>query len=188
MMDELKLKHLLARHTVYDIDKLEFSRRIASEHLFQSVDECIDYLYKVIKKTPINPDDPNGICTSTFKSSPILVINIIDEAICTLIYEICQQIHGEDQDFVMYINHRLDELIRYFVQNRPDYDEMINASLLMMLVMVKCLSVPVPHRQETAMSMISQEYYHLMKCLYENAQPRCEYFNKLTAYYKLKSK
>ena len=41
-MNELKLQELLARHTTTDMDKLEFARRINSEHLFQSVDECVE--------------------------------------------------------------------------------------------------------------------------------------------------
>lgn len=186
-MNELKLKELLARHTTTDMDKLELSRRISSEHTFQSVDECVEYIKKMATFVSANSCLSDGSNVNTFKEVPILVINVIDEAICSLIYEIYQQINLGDQDFLAYIKHRIEEL--QCTINGTAYPEEyipIKSSLRNVLALINLLSFPVYHKEETIPSQLSYEYYKLMHTMYSLARPRDSYFRKLTEYYRNK--
>lgn len=188
-MNELKLKELLARHTTTDMDKLELARRINSEHLFQSVDECVEYLAKMMTFVSVNPDDPKGPNMNTFKDCPILAINTIDEAICSLIYEIYQQMNHADQDFLAYIRNRIDELQKTIIDTIYDVEFMyIQYAVYDMLMLISYLSIPVYHKQETMHSRLYYGYYKMMYTMYALAKPRDEYFEKLTKYYAEKCK
>ena len=188
-MNELKLQELLARHTTTDMDKLEFTRRINSEHLFQSVDECVEYLTKMMVFVSVNANDPKGTNMNTFKDAPVLAINTIDEAICSLIYEIYQQMNHVDQDFLAYIRNRISELQKTIIDTRY-HDEFIyiQSAVYAMLMLISFLSVPVYHKQETMYSQLSYGYYKMMHTMYALAKPRDEYFEKLTKYYAEKCK
>lgn len=186
-MDEVKLSTLLARHSCYDMDKLEFTRRIASEHFFNSIDDCINYMEKMIIFENLNSDDPNGIYMNSFEQSPILIINVIDEAVCSMVYEINLQIYRKNLDFLAYIKHRV-EGIAYTLSNTkwPEKYGAIKSALYGMLMLISFHSSPIPHREEILNSQVSYGYYQLMYTLYSCARPKSDYFSKLTAYYKLK--
>lgn len=187
-MDELKMKHLLARHTTRDMDKLELTRRVQSEHLFVNVDEAIDYLGHLVSNKSFNPDD---MFFMSFKRSPILVINIVDEAVCSIIYEIYQQIYRKDNDMLAYIRNRItefrDELMNKVARddkdNWPYYDD-----LFTMFMMLDFLSFPVYHREESLPHQVSYAYYSLMCTMYKTARPYDTYCLKLHTYYESKKK
>lgn len=188
-MNELKLQHLLARHMIADIDKMEFPRRIAAEHLFTSVDECAEYLTKIMTFISVNPDDPNGPEMNTLKDCPILAINVIDEAICSLIYEIDQQILRKDKNFLGYTSHKVSELSNILLNTKypPEYSA-VRSSLYAMLMLISFHATPIPNREEVLYSQVSYGYYQLMRDLYRAAKPKDDYINKFTAYYELKCK
>ena len=188
-MNELKLKELLARHSTRDIDKLEFLYRIRTEHLFQSVDECMEYLTKMATFVSINPCDPICSDSNTFKSSPVLAINVIDEAVCSLIYEIYEQIYHGDPDFLSYITHRVEELMNTILNTKyPKEYIQIQSDLYAMLMLIKFLSMPVYHKEETLCGQMSYAYYKLMYTLYNLARPKDDYFSDLAYYYEKKCK
>lgn len=186
-MDEIKLSTLLAMHSCYDMDKLEFTRRVASDHAFNSIDDCVNYMEKMITFKNLNNDDPNGICMNSFEESPVLIINVIDEAICSMIYEINLQIYRKDLDFLAYVKHRVEELAHILAnEDWPEKYAAIHSALYGMLMLISFHSSPIPHREEVLTSQLSYGYYYLMYALYSNARPRTDYFSKLTAYYNLK--
>lgn len=188
-MDELKLQHLLARNMVIDIDKVEFPRRIAAEHVFTSIDESIEYLTKVMTFISLNPDDPKGIEMNYLKDSPILAINIIDEAICSIIYEIDQQILHKDKDFLGYISTRITDFSNIILNMEyPKEYIPVKRSLYAMLMLIGFHTMPIPNKEEVLYSQVSYGYYQLMRDLYRTVKPKDDWVRKFTAYYELKCK
>lgn len=188
-MNELKLQHLLARHMTADMDKLEFTRRIASEHLFTSIDECFEYLTKMITFVSVNPDDPKGPNMNTLNDAPILAINVIDEAVCSLIYEIDQQIYRKDNDFLGYISNKVTELSNILLNTKyPEKYASVKSSLYAMLMLISFHTMPIPNKEEVLYSQVSYGYYQLMRDLYKAVTPKDDYIRTYTAYYELKCK
>lgn len=184
IMDKLKLKELLARHTTTDMDKLEFARRISAEHLFQSIDECLDYMAKLMSFVSMNPDDPDGATMDTFKDSPVLFINIMDEAICSLIYEIYRQMEDINQDFLAYIRIKIEALGDTLINTEYSGDYVyIRTQLHAVVMLLSFLATPVYHKEESIQSQLSYAYYQLMYTMYSLAKPSDEYFVTLANYY-----
>lgn len=184
IMDKLKLKELLARHTTTDMDKLEFARRIGSEHLFQSIDECLTYMTKLMTFVSMNPDDPDGTTMDTFKNSPVLFINIMDEAICSLIYEIYHQMENVNQDFLAYIRLKIEALGDILINTEYSGDYVyIRTQLHAVVMLLSFLATPVYHKEESIQSQLSYAYYQLMYTMYSLAKPYDEYFTTLANYY-----
>ena len=185
-MDELKLKHLLSRRfAVIDNDRLWFQNRIKSEHLFVSVDECLEYLYAIIHEKSFNPDDPFFI---SYKDSPLLVINVVDEAIVSMVYEIYQQIDRQDESTLAYYRDKIEEF--YFTLqniadgiNKTNYEYRYYHSLLVLLTHILYLCTPTIKREEIRPYRLSYSYYLLMYTLYDNAKPEDSYFGMLRHYY-----
>lgn len=191
-MNEHKLKELLARHTTTDMDKLEFVGRVSSEHLFVSVDECAEYLKKTITFTSTDPHENSpfdGTSVNSYKNYPVLVINTIDEAVCSLIYETYHQLNYEDPFFLAHIKDCVDDLLNFIVNidHRAPY-AFIRTNLHTVLMLIDFLASPTYHKEESLYSQLSYAYYFTMKSLYENAKPRDEYFSKLASYYAEKCK
>lgn len=188
-MDELKLKHLLSRRfAVIDNDRLLLQNRIKSEHLFISVEESLEYLYTIIREKPLNPDDPFFI---SYKENPLLVINIVDEAIVSMIYEIYQQIYRKDESMLSAYRNQI-EAFYFELQNKADGVDMSNYeyryyhSLLVLLIRIMYLCVPDNERskrEETRPYQLSYSYYVLMYTFYNNAKPKDSYFGMLEHYY-----
>lgn len=183
-MNELKLQHLLARHPTTDMDKLELTKRIKSEHLFQSVEECVEYLTKIVVFVSVNPDSPSGPNMNTFRDAPVLAINVIDEAVCSLIYEIYQQINCKDPHMLAHIQRQISDVIETinYTEHPKMYTDIKNA-LYNMMVQIYLLSFPVKHKEEDLPGKLSYYYYRLMYTLYNTAKPRDEYFDKFAKYY-----
>lgn len=189
IMDKLKLKELLARHTTTDMDKLEFARRISSEHLFQSIDECLDYMDKLMSFVSMNPDDPDGTSMDTFKESPVLFINIMDEAVCSLVYEIYNQMEDINQDFLAYIRTKIETLGDKLINTEYSGDYVyIRTALHAVVMLLSFLATPVYHKEESIQSQLSYAYYQLMYVMYSKATPSDEYFITLANYYLEKCK
>lgn len=184
IMDKLKLKELLARHTTTDMDKLEFARRISAEHLFQSIDECLNYIAKLMSFVSMNPDDPDGTTMDTFKDSPVLFINIMDEAICSLIYDIYHQMEDINQDFLAYIRTKIEALGDTLINTEYSGDYVyIRTQLHAVVMLLSFLATPVYHKEESIQSQLSYAYYQLMYTMYSLAKPSDEYFVTLANYY-----
>ena len=102
-MNTIDLKKLSARKTsIFGTEHLCLSYRIKTVAYFTSIDEVILWLSKLYL-TPDKPLDPDSWDPSLGTLSPtdeILRINITDEAICSIIYELFLQFRRKDYSFI----------------------------------------------------------------------------------------
>lgn len=187
-MDNLKLKHLLSRRfAIIDNDRLLLINRIKAEHLFVSIDEALEYLYMIIREQSINPDN---LFFSSYKEEPLLTINIVDEAICSIIYEIYQQIYRKDEGLLSVYRNKIEEFF-YELQNKADGIDINNKEyvyyhpLLVLLVRIIYLCTPNIKKEEFRKYQLSYAYYVLMYTFYNNIEHKDSYFEMLEHYYYL---
>jgi len=188
-MNTLKLQHLLARrYSPQDMDRITFDNRIKSEHVFTSFDECLSYLSKVINKESIGVDTIKEI---NYDTEPNFIINIVDEAICSMIYEIYQQIYRGDTSNLGYYRRMLDDLYNYSINHlsklpaseKRKYD--FYEPLLMLIESIMYLCTPEQEREESIDSSgkMAWRYYLTMWALHKNVRPYSDYNRKLENYY-----
>lgn len=188
MKDINKLRPLLATHqNVFETDKLSFLNRIRSEHSFQSVQDCLEYLNIIITNKPINPDNILPIY-SEFDYS-ILKINIIDEAICSLIYETFISISRDNEDLLKYNLVHLEEFrfdLRYIM------DEGISSvnTFFKPLFMIISLLISLYHnhnleidKEEDSKKQLARNYYLMMYYLYSYSPIKDNYFRSMQNFY-----
>lgn len=188
MKDINKLRPLLATHqNVFETDKLSFLNRIRSEHSFQSVQDCLKYLNIIITNKPINPDNILPIY-SEFDYS-ILKINIIDEAICSLIYETFISISRDNEDLLKYNLVHLEEFrfdLRYIM------DEGISSvnTFFKPLFMIISLLISLYHnhnleidKEEDSKKQLAINYYLMMYYLYSYSPIKDNYFRSMQNFY-----
>lgn len=185
-MDEFKLKHLLARkYTVINKDDRLFLNRIRAEHWFVSVDECLDYLYKLIRNQSLNPDNPFFV---SYTETPLLAINLVDEALCAIVYELYQQDRRDDQDMLGYFFHKLNDFY-VELQNKADNIPVSQTeyhyyhSLIVFFDRLLFICNPADPREEAKQYDLSYTYYILMYTMYHNATPKDAYFGMMEKYY-----
>lgn len=189
-MDELKLKMLLAqRTTVFDADQMQLANRIKSEHLFQSVTECVQYLTYIAKSISINPDDPKGLKTDNFRTNPILTINIVDEAICSIIREIYNMRDRWNPLELEICNSQISNLSSLVTFNNGFDHDCIRQSLQIVLYDLMTMSNPSVLNPDKFMKInkLSYDYYTLMLNMYNSIESKSEYTSKMVAFYKLKA-
>lgn len=188
MKDINKLRPLLVTHqNVFETDKLSFLNRIRSEHSFQSVQDCLEYLNIIITNKPINPDNILPIY-SKFDYS-ILKINIIDEAICSLIYETFISISRDNEDLLKYNLVHLKEFrfdLRYIM------DEGISSvnTFFKPLFMIISLLISLYHnhnleidKEEDSKKQLARNYYLMMYYLYSYSPIKDNYFRSMQNFY-----
>ncbi len=188
MKDINKLRPLLAtRQNVFETDKLSFLNRIRFEHSFQSVQDCLEYLNIIITNKPINPDNILPIY-SEFDYS-ILKINIIDEAICSLIYETFISISRDNEDLLKYNLVYLEEFrfdLRYIM------DEGISSvnTFFRPLFMIISLLISLYHnhnleidKEENSKKQLARNYYLMMYYLYSYSPIKDNYFRSMQNFY-----
>ena len=188
MKDINKLRLLLATHqNVFETDKLSFLNRIRSEHSFQSIQDCLEYLNIIITNKPINPDNILPIY-SEFDYS-ILKINIIDEAICSLIYETFISISRDNEDLLKYNLVHLEEFrfdLRYIM------DEGISSvnTFFKPLFMIISLLISLYHnhnleidKEEDSKKQLAINYYLMMYYLYSYSPIKDNYFRSMQNFY-----
>lgn len=188
MKDINKLRPLLATHqNVFETDKLSFLNRIRSEHSFQSVQDCLEYLNIIITNKLINPDNILPIY-SEFDYF-ILKINIIDEAICSLIYETFISISRDNEDLLKYNLVYLEEFrfdLRYIM------DEGISSvnTFFRPLFMIISLLISLYHnhnlevdKEEDSKKQLAKNYYLMMYYLYSYSPIKDNYFRSMQNFY-----
>lgn len=188
MKDINKLRPLLATHqNVFEIDKLSFLNRIRSEHSFQSVQDCLEYLNIIITNKPINPDNILPIY-SEFDYS-ILKINIIDEAICSLIYETFISISRDNEDLLKYNLVHLEEF-RFNLQYIMDEDISSVNTFFKPLFMIISLLISLYHnhdleidKEEDSKKQLAKNYYLMMYYLYSYSPIKDNYFRSMQNFY-----
>lgn len=188
MKDINKLRPLLATHqNVFETDKLSFLNRIRSEHSFQSVQDCLEYLNIIITNKPINPDNILPIY-SEFDYS-ILKINIIDEAICSLIYEIFISISRDNEDLLKYNLVHLEEF-RFDLRHIMDEGISSVNTFFRPLFMIISLLISLYHnhnleidKEEDSKKQLARNYYLMMYYLYSYSPIKDNYFRSMQNFY-----
>lgn len=188
MKDINKLRPLLATHqNVFETDKLSFLNRIRSEHSFQSVQDCLEYLNIIITNKPINPDNILPIY-SEFDYS-ILKINIIDEAICSLIYETFISISRDNEDLLKYNLVHLEEF-RFALQYIMDEGISSVNTFFKPLFMIISLLISLYHnhnleidKEEDSKKQLAINYYLMMYYLYSYSPIKDNYFRSMQNFY-----
>lgn len=190
MKDINKLKPLLARHKVlYETDKLSFYNRIKSEHSFQSIQDCIEYISIIINNKPINLD--NILPVYSEAEYDILKINIIDEAVCSIIYEIFHLIWRNNKEVLEYSTKILEDFNNsLFNKIKEDKDSKIKFYRPLFMIIVTLISL-CEHsnlendREEFYKKQLAYYYYKLMYDLYDYVSIKDNYTRTLQNYYQL---
>lgn len=188
MKDINKLRPLLATHqNVFETDKLSFLNRIRSEHSFQSAQDCLEYLNIIITNKPINPDNILPIY-SEFDYS-ILKINIIDEAICSLIYETFISISRDNEDLLKYNLVHLEEF-RFDLRHIMDEGISSVNTFFRPLFMIISLLISLYHnhnlevdKEEDSKKQLARNYYLMMYYLYSYSPIKDNYFRSMQNFY-----
>ena len=188
MKDINKLKPLLATHqNTFEIDKLSFLNRIKSEHSFQSVQDCLEYLDIIISNKPINPDNILPIY-SEFDYS-VLKINIIDEAICSLIYETFITISRNNENLLEYNSVLLKEFkfrLQYIINDGVSSTNIFFKPLFMIISIL--ISLHDKHdleidKEEEHKKLLAINYYSMMRYLYSQSNIKDNYFINMQNFY-----
>ena len=188
MKDINKLKPLLAIHqNPFEIDKLSFLNRIKSEHQFISIQDCLDYLYKIINNESLNPDNILPIFSELEYS--IFKINIIDEAICSIIYEIFITISRNNKDLLKYNTDLLEKfnLDLYNVINKDQYS--VNTFfrplfMIIYLLISLCNNYDLEaYKEEIYKYQLSIYYYKTMYLLYKQIKIQDNYTRTMQNFY-----
>ena len=188
MKDINKLKPLLAIHqNPFEIDKLSLLNRIKSEHQFISIQDCLDYLYKIINNESLNPDNILPIFSELEYS--IFKINIIDEAICSIIYEIFVTISRNNKDLLQYNTDLLEKfnLDLYNVINKDQYS--VNTFfrplfMIIYLLISLCNNYDLEvYKEEIYKYQLSIYYYKTMYLLYKQIKIQDNYTRTMQNFY-----
>lgn len=168
-MEDYKITKLSAKISDFNIDRLDFSKRIKAEHLFVSIDECILYLSQyIVCDNRINKDDLFFVSNT---KTPVLYANIIDEAVCSMIYESFKFIDKKDNDLLAYNRIRVDNLKDQIIYERDklipnDSKRNILNALFAMIEQISIILNPVNHKEEFKYGNLSLYYYNLMYTVY----------------------
>ncbi len=189
MKDINKLKPLLARHQVlYETDKLSFYNRIKSEHSFQSIQDCIEYMSIIINNKPLNSD--NILPVYSEAEYDILKINIIDEAICSIIYEIFHLIIRKNKEVLEYSTKLLEDFRDLLFNKINDNKDSIIKFYRPLFMMIVTLISLCHHsnleidKEELSKKQLAHYYYKLMYDLYDYVSLKDNYTRTMQDYYR----
>lgn len=189
VLNDLKIQELSSRK-FYPInsDRLSFASRIKSEHIFNSVDDAIYYLDRIIEFHTIDID---MMASQTFDISnnmtKTLIINTIEESIISIIHEILQQIFREDYEFVdhirMLISRSKDKIRSHYSLENEDNKIWFYEPLFTILNKIEYLCVFIKsNKEEMFTSDLAISYYNLMICLHSGIDD--SYNRDIVDYYK----
>ena len=184
------LKRLLNRRTETSIDKLYLTRKVMGDHPFPSTYYAIEAMRTLVNEE-CTLDIENNQSHISYKKYPILAINIVDEAVCAIIYELYyQKAHDwyNDTGTGDFTRKLIDDFYWELVNiaNKKSVEQIENLylhELIIMIVGLSNLATPEYHREEDAPFALSNAYYKLMYTMYANARPSDEYFTKYANWY-----
>lgn len=183
-----KLKPLLARHqNLYETDKLSFYNRIKSEHSFQSIQDCIEYMSMIVNNKPLNPD--NILPVYSEEEYDILKINIIDEAVCSIIYEIFHLIWRENKEVLEYSTKLLEDFSTLLLNKIKDTEgSTVKFYRPLFMIIAYMGSLCKYHnfeqdKEESFKKQLAQYYYKLMYDLYDQISTPDNYSRTLQNFY-----
>ncbi len=174
VLSDLKIQELSSRK-FYPInsDRLSFASRVKDAHIFNSVDDAIYYLDRIIEfhTIEINID---MIAEQTFdiknNMTKTLIINTIEESIVCIIHEIIQQIFRQDKDFVDHIRMlvvRSKDKIKCHCNFENNEEIWFYEPLFTILNKIEYLCTFMTSEKEEIMQYdLAVSYYNLMICLH----------------------
>lgn len=193
-LSELKIQELSSRK-FYPItnDRITFNARLKAEHLFTYVDEATYYIDRIVAYHTIE-DDIDLMAGQTFdihnNMTRTLIINVIDEAIISIIYEVLHQIHRNDISFVLFIQTLIenskDKIKIHYTSDKENHikDIWFYEELYIVLNKISYICNPTNEdkREEIISSELALAYYNLMIRLNEGIDD--QYNKDLVEYYK----
>lgn len=195
MMTDRQIKAFCQKRFKSKSDKyFEFNERIKSDHIFGSINECIDFLY-AINNNDISCICDNMFCTS-FEQAPIFTINAIEDSVTAIIYELFNAKYRDDIDTLVHADTIISVLIddithnqrKIFNTNGPCKEATILYCIADMLYYIKDICSPLyESKQEFITYGMSFQYYSMMEKIYFFAyignNEEKEYFGKMHSRY-----
>ena len=186
-MNTYIFRHLSAKHRNFSTNKLHLDSRISSDCLFNSVESCLDYLEKVCLDTPINLDD---VFFVSYLDYPILYVNIIDESICSMIYQGFQLRRDKCPDLLAYYRNKIDEFIdmlRNMTESKDKTIQLVRSALIVCLSKVSVIFNPTSTTEELLLGELPLYYYNLLYTIYSQLSNGKEdrYMTKCRDLYKM---
>lgn len=181
MVEKFKLKRLAAKISDYSIDNLDFFARIARTSEFTNIDECIEYLNYALFDRSMNPE--------LSMDNGVLYSNIISDAICSIIHDLCRFIYNRDESYVAYIRDTVDEF-NEILSNKiliiPE-DSTVKKIFKAMIVLfdkVTIMANPTFSDEESDYGELALYYYNLMYTIYGSLNgTEKSYFDKMRDIY-----
>lgn len=179
-MTEFQIKLLSANNkSALNLDSLKLFNNIKKEHAFTSITDATEAIWETIMKA-INPDNPEMMSGGDLFSP--LFINTIDDAICSIIYELYQSDNG---DIVLMIQHVLMMMASTLDVYKPIYECKDNRIQRLVERLKNILSILGIYGLDlTNRRAISLNYYDIMYYLYSNKKIKTKDDNIIINYYK----
>ena len=179
-MTEFQIKLLSANNkSALNLDSLKIFNNIKKEHAFTSIADATDAIWQTIMKA-INPDNPEMMADGDLFSP--LFINTIDDAICSIIYELYQCDNG---DLLLMIQHVLMMMADTLDVYKPIYEckdnriKRLAEKIKNILAILGIYGLDLTNRRA-----ISLNYYDIMHYLYSNKKIKTKDDNIIINYYK----
>ena len=188
-MNNIALKALAAEKQTTDQKLFRLNNRIKNEHYITDISESSSWIeFFVDNKLTGIVSNQNIIFT------PVLILNIIDECICSIIYDIFK--NKDNKDLLNYYNQSLEFLINRIsikLKNNKDFSKKqiqhmkICNKLVNLLNDIYYLCIPVNNKEECSEYKLAKDYYSFMYeyCVYHEKEN--DYFEKLKHFYFLNS-
>lgn len=180
-MNEFQIKVLSANNkSALELDKLKIFYRIQKWHAFTSVQDALNGIEDAIK----NNINPNLIQKPNPDSISQLQINVIDDAVCGIIYEIQQLKLKENTDDIISISLMVNNFCKDVIgkiEKQNNISEEVNSMLLFIGYFCgNYFDSNISHNQ------LAYIYYTMMHNLYKMKKPLTdddkfiiEYYEKL---------
>lgn len=179
-MTEFQIKLLSANNkSALNLDSLKLFNNIKKEHAFTSVSDALDAIWQALMGN-INPDNPEMMAGGDLFSP--LFINTIDDAICSIIYELY---HSDDGTMSLLFQHllmRMADTIDVYKPIHQSGDRRISIladKIRHILIVLGVYGLDLTNRRE-----ISLWYYDIMYYLYKNKKIKTKDDNIIIDYYK----
>ena len=186
-MNTYIFRHLSAKHRNFSTNNLHLDSRISADCLFDSVEECLEYLEKICLEKPINLDD---VFFVSYLDTPILYANLIDESICSIIYQGFQLRRDKCQDLLAYYRNKIDmfiDTLQNMAISTNKTIQLIRSALVVCLSKVSIIFNPTSTTEELLLGELPLYYYNLLYTIYSQLSNGKEdrYMTKCRDLYKM---
>ena len=179
-MTDLQIKMLSANNkSALNLDSLKLFNKIKKEHIFISIPDALNSIWEVLSK-PINPDNP-GMISGGDTLSP-LFINVIDDGICSILYEMYHADSGESVLNMQSLLMRFASTVEVYKPIHTSNDgriSIIASKIGKLFEIIGLNGLDLTNRRA-----ISLYYYDIMHFLYTNKKIKTKDDNIIIDYYK----